>query len=129
MNDTNKIVRTYVKIRDARAELKKQFEEKDAALKEQLDALQSALLKICNDTNSNGLKTDFGTVSRTVKQTYFVDDWAPLYEFIEKHKCFDFLQKRVSQKNFDDFFADNPDIARPSGVRINSEYSITVRRK
>jgi len=59
----DKLVRVYVKIRDAREALSRKYEEEDAALKEQQDVIKQELLDRCKSVGAESLKTEFGTVS------------------------------------------------------------------
>ena len=71
MADTDALVGIYLTIRREREKLKAEFDAQDGELKEDMTRLEQALLAICNDTNTNGLKTSHGTVTRQVKERFF----------------------------------------------------------
>ena len=50
--DINKLVRVYVKIRDAKLEAKKAFEAQDAELKGKMEQIGNALLAHLNANNT-----------------------------------------------------------------------------
>ena len=123
----DKLTRAYVKIRDAREELKREFEAKDAELKEQLEMLESELLEICKTTGTDSLRTPFGTVTRSVKTRYWASDWARMHEFINEHGAPFLLEKRVAQREMADWLEQHPDLV-PPGLNTDSRYGVTVRR-
>lgn len=125
--DAAKLIKTYVKIRDAKEAANREHEEKLAVLDEQLDTLQSALLEICKSTGQEGGKTEFGSFTRSVKTRYWTSNWESMYEFIREHNAPELLEKRLSQGNFKEFLEQNPGLM-PEGVNVDSKYAITVRR-
>jgi hypothetical protein len=48
--------------------------------------------------------------------------------FIAEHDAFELLEKRIHQTNMKQFLEENPDL-HPAGLNVDSEYSVTVRRK
>ena len=58
----DKITETYVKIRDARSDLKKKYEAEDLALKVQLETLDSFLLGRLQELGVESVRTKHGTV-------------------------------------------------------------------
>jgi hypothetical protein len=120
----DKLVKIYLKIRDKRAELSKQ----DSELEEQQNVIESELLAICKETGAEGLRTEFGTVSRSVKKRFWTSDWSSFHDFVKEHNALDLLEKRVSQANMALFLEENPD-AIPPGLQVDSKYTAVVRRK
>ena len=120
----DRLVKAYIKIRDKRAELSKQ----DSELEAQQDMIQQELLEICKETGSDGLRTQFGTVSRRISKKYWTSDWESLYKFIKEHDAFHFLHQRISNGNVDKFLEENPDL-HPPGLQADASYTVVVRRK
>lgn len=125
---TDKLVKAYVKIRDARKELAEQFEKQDSDLKESLETIESQLLEACKAIGADSIRTPYGTLSRTVKKRYWTNDWHSFYEFLKEHEALELLEKRVSQTNMSTFLEENPDL-HPPGLNVDSRYSVVVRRK
>jgi hypothetical protein len=119
----DKLVKAYIKIRDKRAELSRQ----DSDLEEQQNMIQQELLNICKETGSNGLKTEYGTVSRRLSKNYWTSDWESFYNFIKEHDAFHFLHQRISNGNVDKFLEENPNL-HPPGLNADASYVVTVRR-
>jgi hypothetical protein len=122
------LVKAYIKMRDARQQLQREFDEADDRIKQQQDAVQQALLELCKETGTDGLKTSAGTVTRTVKTRYWTSDWNSMKNFIKEHDAFELMEQRVHQTNMKSFLEENPNLM-PPGMNIDSRYAITVRRK
>lgn len=125
---TDKLVKAYVKIRDARKELSDEFEKQDSDLKESLDIIEAQLLEACKAIGADSIRTPYGTLSRTVKKRYWTNDWHSFYAFLKEHEAMELLEKRVSQTNMSTFLEENPDL-HPPGLNVDSRYSVVVRRK
>jgi hypothetical protein len=124
----DKLVKTYIKIRDARKALSEQYEKDDASLKESLDMIESQLLEACKATGADGIRTAYGTVSRRVAKRYWTNDWHSFHEFLKEHDALELMEKRISQTNMSTFLEDNPD-KHPPGLNVDSRYTVVVRRK
>jgi len=125
--DASQLVKVYVKIRDARDAKRKEMEEEVATLETQLEMVEQQLLDICKTTGQNGGKTDYGSFTRAVKTRYWPSDWDSMYRFVKEHDAPELLERRIHQGNFKEFLQANPD-KLPTGMNVESKYSITVRR-
>jgi hypothetical protein len=123
----DKLVKVFVKIRDAREALARKYEEEDGALKEQQETIKSELLEKCKTIGADSLKTQFGTATRTIKTRYWSADWQAMHSFCKEHDALDLLERRVSQGNMKTFLKEHPDIKIP-GLNSDSAYDVTVRR-
>jgi hypothetical protein len=126
--NVEQLVKAYIKMRDARQQLLREFDEADAKIKQQQDVVQQALLELCKETGTDGLKTSAGTVTRTVKTRHWTSDWNSMKNFIKENDAFELLEQRVHQTNMKSFLEENPNLM-PPGMNIDSRYAITVRRK
>ena len=121
------LANVYIKIRDARTALKTEFTTQDSVLQEQMDMLEANMLDACKDLNASSIKTQHGTIIRSVKSRYWTNDWDSMYTLIKERDAFGLLEKRLHQTNMKDFLAENPDIL-PMGLNVESEYTVVVRR-
>lgn len=122
-----KLTSIYIKMREKRAQLTKQFETEDAAIKEQMDVVSRMLLDICKRDDADSIKTNAGTVIRTVKTRYWTSDWGSMYDFIKEHDALDLLEQRIHQTHLKQFLQEHPELL-PPGLNQDSEYAITVRK-
>jgi hypothetical protein len=128
---TDKLVKTYIKIRDARKELTDKYEQEDTRLKEALEAIENELLDACKLIGADSIRTPYGTLTRSVKKRYWTNDWYSFHEFIkenEEHGAMNLLEKRIAQTNMSTFLEENPDL-HPPGLNVDSRYTVVVRRK
>ena len=124
---TSKLSAIYLKIRDARSELKAKYEEDDKQLEAQMDVIEAKLLEICKATDADSIKTQAGTVMRRVATRYWTNDWESMYNFVKENDAYGLFEKRISQTNMKQFLEENPD-KFPPGMLLDSQYKITVRR-
>lgn len=123
----DKLVTVYIKMRDKRAELLRQYETQDEAIKEQMETLESKLLELCKSIGADSLKTQHGTVIRTVKTRYWTSDWNSMHKFIMENNMPELLEKRISQTAMKQLLDENPDMLPPN-LNTDSRYAITIRR-
>lgn len=123
----DKLVGVYRKIRAVIDEKEAEHKETITALKEQLDAVSSKLLEICNEQNLDSLRTPVGTVTRRVVTRYWTSDWEQMYQFIKNHDAPYLLEQRIHNGNMRQFLEDNPDTL-PVGLNADTKYAITVRK-
>jgi len=126
--DTNEIVKIYVKIRDKKDEIKREFSEKLGNLDADLQVLEEELGGRLKAAGATSVKTPNGTVYLTIKSKVWTDNWDSFYKFIEDRSLFDLLERRIHQSNIKSFLEDNPDDI-PEGLNVESKKSVTVRRK
>jgi len=119
----DRLVKAYIKIRDARKELSQQ----DAKLEEQQHMIQDKLLEICKETGAESLRTEFGTVTKRISKNYWTHDWESFYKFIKEHDAFPLLQRRISVTAMSEFLEEYPDL-HPPGLNVDASYTISVRR-
>lgn len=123
-----KLVKVYLKMRDAHTAMLHEFQEKENAIKEQMAKVKAALLEHCKEHNVESVRTSEGLFFRTVKQNYWTNDWESMGKFIVEHQVPEILEKRLHQGNIKQFLEENPTLI-PPGLNVDSQYSVTVRRK
>lgn len=123
-----KLVKVYLKMRDAHTAMLHEFQEKENAIKEQMAKVKAALLEHCKEHNVESVRTSEGLFFRTVKQSYWTNDWESMGKFIVEHNVPEILEKRLHQGNIKQFLEENPTLL-PPGLNVDSQYSVTVRRK
>ncbi len=123
----DKLVAVYMKMREKRASLLREYEEQDEAIKSQMEVVEGKLLDLCKAIGADSLKTQHGTIIRTVKTRYWTSDWNSMHKFIMEHNMPELLEKRVSQTTMKQLLEENPDMM-PPGMNVDSRYAVTIRR-
>ena len=123
-----KLVKTFVKIRDARSVLKAEWEVKDRELKDKLDRLEQFMLSTMSDSGIESFKTSAGTAYRTTSLVPTGSDWTAFYAWVKENNAFDFIFRRIKADAVTDYMDQN-DGQVPTGVSVFKKYGVTIRRK
>lgn len=123
----DKLVATFIKMRDARDEIKRDADDKMRDIEAQMQTVNQKILDMLSAQGADSIKTPHGTAYRTVKSRYWTNDWESLYDFIAESDAFDLLEKRIHQSNMKQFLEENPALM-PKGINVDSEYQVVVRR-
>lgn len=123
----DRLVAAYIKMRDKRAELLREYEEADGEVKAQMEAVEGRLLDLCKEIGADTLGSKHGKVMRTVKTRYWTSDWDSMHKFILEHKMPELLERRISQTTLKQLLEENPDLM-PPGLNTDSRYAVTIRR-
>lgn len=124
---TEKMVKAYIKMRDARSALSAEFEAKDKEIKEQMRIVEGFLLEACKRAGGNVSIPNVGIVMRGVDTRYWTSDWESMHSFIKENDTLELLERRISQRAMGEFLKANPD-KMPKGMNVESKYTVTVRR-
>lgn len=124
---TEKLVKAYIKMRDARAVLSAEYDAKDKEIRDQMDLIEHTLLDVCKRAGADSVKTGAGTVIRGVKTSYWTSDWESMHNFIKENQALDLLERRIAQRAMGEFLKANPD-KLPKGMNVETKYTVTVRR-
>jgi hypothetical protein len=122
-----KLTETYIKMRDKRASLAREFEAQDGAIHQEMKAIEAEILEICKKVGADSIRTNAGTIVRSVKSRYWTNDWDSMYRFIKQHDAFALLEKRLHQTHMKQFLEENPDV-QPAGLNVEREFTVVVRR-
>lgn len=123
-----KLIKTFMKIRERREKLSADFKAVDEDLKEKQEKIKQALLDYCKETGQDGGKVaGVGSFSRSIKKKFWTSDWDAMYRFVIEHEVPEFFNKQLNQSNVQAFLDDNPDIF-PPGLNIDSEFVITISK-
>jgi len=123
----DKLAKIYIKMRDKRAELTRDYEAQDAAIKAQQDEVASAMKEIIRAAGGTSMGTAHGTVSLKTSKRFYAQDWEAMGNFIVEHAVPQLLEKRIAQKNMEEFLENNPGVV-PPGLNIMSEISVSVTK-
>jgi len=122
-----KWTRIYIKMREKKAELSHELEEKIAKVERDMQTIKTAILDHMKEIGAESLRTEAGLVYRTVKTKYATSDWESMNKFILEHGVPELLVKSINQANMKAFLEEHPDLL-PPGLNANAEYSVTIKR-
>ena len=124
----DELVKIYLTIRNERDKLKSGWEVKDGELEQEMKLLEQSMLTVCNDTNASSIRTESGTVIRSLKERFTTNDWDNFKKFVLDNEAIDLLERRIHQGNFKEFMAEHKDDGLPPGVNVMREFTIVVRK-
>lgn len=124
---TEKLVKAYIKMRDARSVLSAEYEAKDKEIKEQMRVVENFLLEACKRAGGNVSIPGVGVVIRGVDTRYWTSDWEAMHNFIKENNALELLERRIAQRAMGEYLKANPD-KMPKGMNVESKYTVTVRR-
>jgi hypothetical protein len=124
----DELVKIYLTIRNERERLKSSWEVKDGELEQEMKLLEQSMLTVCNDTNASSIRTESGTVIRSLKERFTTNDWDNFKKFVLDNEAIDLLERRIHQGNFKEFMAEHQGEGLPPGVNVMREFTIVVRK-
>ena len=124
----DELVKIYLTIRTEREKLKSHWEVKDGELEQEMKLLEQSMLTVCNDTNASSIRTESGTVIRSLKERFTTNDWDNFKKFVLDNEAIDLLERRIHQGNFKEFMAEHQGDGLPPGVNVMREFTIVVRK-
>ena len=123
----DKLAKVYLRIRGAKAELTTQYEAELAELDKQEDEIDNAMKTQMMALGTKSMKTDAGTVMLGTKTRYTTQDWGSFKDFVIQNDAVDLLERRIAQRNMAQFLEENPTLV-PPGLNSDTEYQISVRK-
>lgn len=124
----DELVANYIKLRDKKSQLKKQYDEKVAKVDAVMDKMDAIILKTFQDSGIDSARTDAGTAYISTRTSATVGSREELFQWIQEdfEERSIFLENRVSKVAVEQFKAANDDL--PPGVNFRSELVVGVRR-
>jgi hypothetical protein len=124
----DKIVETYLAIRDERDKLSREHDAKDKELANDLAEIEQVLLNSCNEISADSIKTEVGTIIKTTRESFVCGDWDNFKQFVKDNDAIELLQQRIHQSNFKEFLSNREEEGLPPGISNMREFKITVRK-
>lgn len=124
---TEKVVETYIKVRDAIAAMEQRHKDEKRNLVEQLEVLEQELLSRVEQAGGNISVPNVGRVARRISRNYWTNDWESFYKVVKEHDAFHLLHQRISNKAMQEFLNEHPNLM-PEGLNVDSRYTVTVTR-
>jgi hypothetical protein len=124
---TEKVVETYIKVRDAIAAMEQRHKEEKRNLVEQLEVLEQELLARVELAGGNISVPNVGRVARRISRNFWTNDWESFYKVVKEHDAFHLLHQRISNKAMQEFLNEHPNLM-PEGLNVDSRYTVTVTR-
>lgn len=124
----DELVANYIKLRDKKSLLKKQYDEKVAKVDAVMDKMEAIILKTFQDSGIDSARTDAGTAYISTRTSATVGSREEFLSWVlqDPDERSIFLENRVSKVAIEQFKAANDDL--PPGINFRSEVTVGVRR-
>ena len=124
----DELVANYIKLRDKKSQLKKQYDEKVAKVDAVMDKMEAIILKTFQDSGIDSARTDAGTAYISTRTSPTVGSREEFLSWVlqDPDERSIFLENRVSKVAVEQFKAANDDL--PPGINFRSEVTVGVRR-
>lgn len=123
----DKLVKLYLKTREAKSLAKREADAQAAEYKAIMDACENAMLASCQGTGETGFKTPLGTSYKDETLKISIGDESSFYNFVRQTGDLDMFERRVASKHVQDYMLLNNGVA-PPGLNLFRETVMRVRK-
>jgi len=123
----DRLAKVYIKIRDKRAALTREFEQEDQRMKAAQAEIANAMKDRLQELGVKSAKTEHGTITLSTKTRYYAQDWEAFGRFVVENDAPFLYEKRVAQGAMAEFLENNPGVV-PPGLNTMSEVDVSVRK-
>jgi len=120
------VIKTYMALREKKAELEAEVKERVAEVKEKMTKLESYLKVKMDETGLTSFKSDHGTAFLTTTDYANVADWDEVVQFIKDNDAYDLFEKRVSKMAVRGYIEQNKTV--PPGVNYGTKLGVNIRK-
>jgi len=120
------LVQRYVNLRMDLADKRARFKDEEAALKDEMEQIESQLKKSMNDLGVESLKTEFGTAYLKMTTHANTVDKASFFDYVRSTNNWELLDIRGSKTALEQFVEDNQVV--PPGIELYREQTVGIRK-
>lgn len=122
----SEVIKTFVELRDKKAQLKAEYDEKVSKVDANLDKIEAKILDIFEQTGMESIRTEFGTASASIRASATIADREALMEFVKKTDEWPLLQISVNKPAVSQYISAMDEV--PPGVNWRTERVLSIRR-
>jgi len=126
MPTIDEAVASYVRLRDKKKALQDEHKEQLKPYNTAMEKLENWMLAKLNQDNAQSVRTDSGTVFKSMRTSASVQDWEATLGFIRENELYHLLERRVSKTAVEEMAEQGQDVP---GVQITREITVNIRRK
>ncbi len=125
--NSEKLVKLFIKSRDARAALTRAYDAEKAQLDVIMQTCENFMLKAADAAGVKGFTTEYGTTYTAEKANYSIADDAMFYGFVLSAADLDFFERRVSSRHVEEYIKTTGGTP-PPGLNVFRERVMRVRK-
>lgn len=119
-------IEQYIKLRDLIKAKDEAHKKAMAPAREALEKLNGVMLEHLNQIGGDSVKSESGTVYRTMKRSASLEDADAFMRFVVDKERFELLDRKANVNAIEDFVKENG--IMPPGVKLSSTQLVGVRR-
>ena len=123
----SELVGKYIQLRNKKDEIKERHSKELAPYNDAMDMLESKVLDHLITSGVESMRTGEGTVYRSVRTTYKVNDFTEFSDFVKVHNRFDMLERRCAKPAVEEYLSEHGTL--PPGLSTYSEAVVGFRKK
>lgn len=123
------VIEKYIEIRNYLTKERKEWEELEANLKNDLEKIEMFILNFQEKNGVTSISSKLGTAYRIKKEYFRMGDWDTFIKYVVESKNYQMLEKRVAKIATKEIIENNDMSAQDIGVDYSSEYAIQIRKK
>lgn len=123
----NEAVQLYIRMRDKKADMQKDFNARLAEIQSDMDKLEAKLLKAFQTVGVESVRTEFGTAYTSVRTSVTTADRDAFFNFVKDREEWGLLEVRPAKTAVEEFRAAN-DNELPPGINYSAERVVNIRR-
>lgn len=120
------VIKTYVRLRDEKAKIDAEAEEKTAKIKAALTKLEAYIKQQADALGVVSFKSDYGTAFVSTVDYAGVDNWDAVLDYIKNNGAYELLNKAVNKSAVRAYIEEHK--AVPPGVNYGTKITINVRK-
>jgi len=122
------LVKTYIKLREKKSQLKAEFDANTARYDELQDKIEALLLHRFGELGIDSVRTEKGTAYSSVRSSVSIADWDSFRAFCEAQEDpFTFIDRKASKTAIEQYKSANDD-QLPPGLNWSSTRVVNFRR-
>lgn len=127
VHTVDKLVATYITLREQRAEATRRYEAEDKEFSGALADLSAELLRRAQESGVEGFKTEHGTTYKKVSVKASIADDNIFYNWLrDNDAAAAFLERRVKSSSVASYMEEHE--AAPPGLNVFKELTMQVRK-
>lgn len=120
------VIRTYMALREKKAEIEGSVKEEVKAIKDKMTKLEAYLKLKMDEDGLTSFKSEYGTAFMTTNDYANVADWDEVVQFAKENDAYDLFEKRISKNAVRGYIEQNKSV--PPGVNYGTRIDINIRK-
>jgi len=122
----NEVIALYIKLRDKKDALRKEFNKSVEDITAKMDKIEGALAQHFEKVGQTSAKTDAGTAYFKTQVRASVQDRDAFLSFVRDNDMWDFIESKANLTAVQDYLESNEEA--PPGVKVTTRRVVNVNR-